>query len=139
MLRYSIPSLIIVVCSFASPASAELKVGVGKTIITPDPLLPVSGGVGPSQPTTGKRGELSARAMVLQQGETKVAIVQLDLLGFPSVLTARVHKLVPRIPAQNILIGSTHTHSAPDCYGFPGLGGKSSANLEYMDFVCNQA
>jgi hypothetical protein len=139
MLRYSIPSLIIVVSSFASPASAELKVGVGKTIITPDPLLPVSGGVGPSQPTTGKRGELSARAMVLQQGETKVAIVQLDLLGFPSVLTARVHKQVPRIPAQSILIGSTHTHSAPDCYGFPGLGGKSSANLEYMDFVCNQA
>lgn len=139
MLRYSILLLVVVGYSLASPAQAELRVGVGKTIITPDPLLPVSGGVGPSQPTTGKRGELSARAMVLQQGETKVAIVQLDLLGFPSVLTARVHKQVPRIPAQNILIGSTHTHSAPDCYGFPGLGGKSSANLEYMDFVCNQA
>ena len=139
MLRYSIPSLIIFVCSLASPALAELKVGVGKTIITPDPLLPVSGGVGPSQPTTGKRGELTARAIVLQQGEARVAFVQLDLLGFPSVLTARVHKQVPRIPPENILIGSTHTHSAPDCYGFPGLGGKSSANLEYMDFVCNQA
>jgi hypothetical protein len=139
MLRYGIRSLIIIVFSLASPALAELKVGVGKTIITPDPLLPVSGGVGPSQPTTGKRGELTARAMVLQQGETKVAVVQLDLLGFPSVLTARVHKQVPRIPAENILIGSTHTHSAPDCYGFPGLGGKSSANLEYMDFVCNEA
>jgi hypothetical protein len=139
MLRYANLTLLIFGCSFTSPALAELKVGVGKTIITPDPLLPVSGGVGPSQPTTGKRGELTARAMVLQQGETKVAIVQLDLLGFPSVLTARVHKQVPRIPAQNILIGSTHTHSAPDCYGFPGLGGKSSANLEYMDFVCNEA
>ena len=77
--------------------------------------------------------------MVFQQGDTKVAIVQLDLLGFPSVLCARVHKQVPRIPADNILIGSTHTHSAPDCYGFPGLDGKASGDLKYMDFVCNQA
>jgi hypothetical protein len=131
--------LLVVFCSFTSIAQAELKVGVGKAITTPDPLLPVSGGVGPSRPTTGKKGELTARAMVLQQGETRVAFVQLDLLGFPSVLTARVHKQVPRIPADNILIASTHTHSAPDCYGFPGLDGKSSANLNYMDFVCNQA
>jgi hypothetical protein len=76
--------------------------------------------------------------MVFQQGETKVAVVQLDLLGFPSVLCARIHKQVPRIPADNILIGSSHTHSAPDCYGFPGLDGKTSGDLKYMDFVCNQ-
>jgi hypothetical protein len=125
--------------SLTSFAQAELKVGTGKAIITPDPLLPVSGGVGPSNPTTGKRGELTARAMVFEQGATKVAVVQLDLLGFPSVLCARVHKQVPRIPADNILIGSTHTHSAPDCYGFPGLDGKASGDLEYMDFVCKQA
>ncbi len=125
--------------SVTSLAQAELKVGVAKAIITPDPLLPISGGVGPGKTPTGKQGELTARAMVFQQGETKVAIVQLDSLGFPSVLCARVHKQVPRIPAENILIGSTHTHSAPDCYGFPGLDGKTSGNLEYMDFVCNQA
>jgi hypothetical protein len=131
--------VIVLSCSFTARAHAELKVGVGKAIITPDPLLPVSGGVGPSKPTSGKKGDLTARAMVLQQGETKVAVVQLDLLGFPSVLCARVQKQVPRIPAENILIGSTHTHSAPDCYGFPGLGGHSSDALQYMDFVCNQA
>jgi hypothetical protein len=139
MPRHQLLAILLLTSTFTSLAHAELKVGVAKTIITPDPLLPVSGGVGPSRPTTGKRGELTARAMVLQQGDTKVAIVQLDLLGFPSVLTARVHKQVPRISAENILIGSTHTHSAPDCYGFPGLGGKSSGDLKYMDFVCNQA
>ena len=132
-------TLTMVICSLASPALADFKVGVGKTIITPDPLLPVSGGVGPGKPVTGKQGELTARAMVFQQGETKVAVVALDLIGFPSVLSARVHKQVPRIPAENILIGSTHTHSAPDCYGFPGLDGKTSGNLQFMDFVCNQA
>ena len=139
MLRFRTLWLSVVVCMLASVAHAEFQVGVAKTVITPDPLLPVSGGVGPSSPTTSKLGELTARAMVFQQGETRVAIVQLDLLGFPSVLCARVHKQVPRIPAENILIGSTHTHSAPDCYGFPGLDGKPSGNLEYMDFVCNQA
>jgi hypothetical protein len=139
MLRHRLLTLLILTCSFASLAHAEFKVGVGKTIITPDPLLPISGGVGPGHPSTGKRGELTARAMVFEQGETKVAIVQLDLLGFPSVLCARVHKQVPRIPADNILIGSTHTHSAPDCYGFPGPGGTHSGDLKYMDFVCNQA
>ena len=139
MLRYRILPLLLLICSFASLAHAELKVGVGKAIITPDPLLPVSGGVGPGRPSTGKQGELTARALVLQQGDTKVAIVQLDLLGFPAVLAERVRKQVPSIPADNILIGSTHTHSAPDCYGFPGLNGKASGDLKYMDFVCNQA
>jgi len=139
MLCNRLLTLLVLACSFTSIAHAELKVGVGKAIITPDPLLPVSGGVGPGRPTTGKQGELTARAIVFQQGDTKVAIVQLDLLGFPSVLCARVHKQVPRIPADNILIGSTHTHSAPDCYGFPGLDGKASGDLKYMDFVCNQA
>jgi hypothetical protein len=139
MLRRQLLIVLALICSFTTLAYAELKVGVGKTIITPDPLLPVSGGVGPSRPTTGKKGELTARAMVFQQGETKVAVVQLDLLGFPSVLCARVHKQVPRIRADNILIGSTHTHSAPDCYGFPGPGGTHSGDLKYMDFVCSQA
>ena len=112
MPKHCLLTLLILTVSLTSIARAELKVGVGKAIITPDPLLPVSGGVGPGRPATGKQGELTARAMVFQQGETKVAIVQLDLLGFPSVLCARVHKQVPRIPADNILIGSTHTHSA---------------------------
>lgn len=131
--------IVVVLCLVTSLASAEFKAGVGKSIITPDPLLPVSGGVGPSHPVTSKRGDLTARAIVFEQGETRVAVVQLDLLGFPSVLCDRVRKQVPRIPGQNILIGSTHTHSAPDCYGFPGLGGKPSGDLNYMDFVCNQA
>lgn len=138
MLRILV-TLVVIAGSFASLAHAEFKVGVAKTIITPDPLLPVSGGVGPGRPATGKQGELTARAMVFEQGDTKVAFVQLDLLGFPSVLCARVHKQVPRIAADNILIGSTHTHSAPDCYGFPGLNGKASGDLKFMDFVCNQA
>jgi len=67
-----------------------------------------------------------------------MAVVSLDLLGFPSVLGDRVRSQVPRIEAKNILIGSTHTHSAPDCYAFPDGKGNHTGDLEYMDFVCKR-
>jgi len=50
-----------------------------------------------------------------------------------------VRAKVKRIPANNILIGSTHTHSAPDCYGFPDGKGGHTGDLKYMDFVCDKA
>ena len=104
MLRYRLLTLLVWPCSFTSVAHAELKVGVGKAIITPDPLLPVSGGIGPGNPATGKQGELTARAMVFQQGETKVAFVQLDLLGFP------VRAVRPRSQAGPAHSGRQHPH-----------------------------
>ena len=123
----------------ANVAADEFMVGTSRRIITPDPLLPVSGGLGPSAPAREKQGELMARAVVFQNGETKVTVVSLDLLGFPSVLCNRVRTRVPRIPAKNILIGSTHTHSAPDCYGFADGRGGFSGDLKYMDLVCVKA
>src|SRR5207248_4053108 len=90
-------------------------------------------------PTKEKRGELTARALVFRQREVSVAVVALDLLGFPSVLGDRVRAKVTRIPAKNILIASTHTHSAPDCYAFPDGRGGHTGDLKYMDLVCNKA
>lgn len=118
--------------------AGELRVGTASRVITPDPLLPISGGLGPTAPATDKRGELTARAVVFTSGTTSVAIVSLDLLGFPSVLGDRVRALVPRIPAKNVLIGSTHTHSAPDCYAFPDGQGGHTGDLAYMELVCNK-
>jgi hypothetical protein len=120
-------------------ARAELQVGAAVRVITPDPLLPVSGGLGIPNPSREKRGEITARAAVFQKAGVSVAIVSLDLLGFPSVLGDRVRAQVSRIPANNILIGSTHTHSAPDCYAFPDGKGGHTGDLKYMDFVCNRA
>jgi hypothetical protein len=77
--------------------------------------------------------------MVFRKGDVSVAVVALDLLGFPSVLGDRVRARVGRIPAENILIGSTHTHSAPDCYAFPDGQGGHTGDLDYMTFVCEKA
>src|SRR5262245_42479595 len=123
----------------ARAARGEIQVGAAVRVITPNPLLPVSGGMGIPKPAREKRGELTARAIVLRKGDVSVAVVALDLLGFPSVLGSRVRAKVSRIPGANILIGSTHTHSAPDCYAFPDGKGGHTGDLEYMDFVCDKA
>src|SRR5689334_23881421 len=111
---------------------AQFRAGAALRVITPDPLLPVSGGIGTPKPSKEKRGDLFVRAIVFEKNGTKVAIVSVDNLGWPSVLGDQARALVKGIPAQNILIGATHTHSAPDAYGFPDETGKSYADLAYL-------
>jgi hypothetical protein len=119
-----------------SSALADFRAGIAVRVVTPDPLLPVSGGMGPSKPATKKEGDLNVRALVLADGATKVAIVSADFLGFPAALANKARALVKGIPPENILIGATHTHSAPDCYGFPDGKGGTAADLKYLDLVC---
>jgi hypothetical protein len=135
--------LVLCVCACAvsiqHAARADIQAGAAVRVITPEKYLPVSGGMGIPKPSHEKRGELTARALVLRKGDVSVAVVSLDLLGFPSVLGDRVRAKVPRIPAENILIGSTHTHSAPDCYAFPDGRGGHTGDLAYIDSVCDKA
>ncbi|MFV2067147.1 MAG: hypothetical protein ACC645_09225 [Pirellulales bacterium] len=122
----------------AAEARADFRAGAAMRVVTPDPLLPVSGGAGPSKPATRKLGELTVRALVVETGGVRVAIVGSDFLGFPAVLGDKVRAKVRGIPAENILIGATHTHSAPDCYGFPDGKGGTAADLKYLDTVCQR-
>jgi len=119
-------------------AAAEFRAGAAVRIVTPDPLLPVTGGTGGTEPATQKIGELTVRALVLDKDGTRVAIVGADFLGFPGVLSERVRAKVKGVPPENIMIGSTHAHSAPDMYGFVGRDGKCAADLKYIDSVCDK-
>jgi hypothetical protein len=118
--------------------AATFRAGIAVRVVTPDPLLPVSGGVGPSHPVTKKAGELTVRALVLDDGSTQVAIVSADFLGFPAALADKARAKVKGIAPENILIGATHTHSAPDCYGFPNGKGGTDADPKYLDLVCSR-
>src|SRR5947207_556399 len=113
-----------------------LRGGIGVRNVKPDPLLPVSGGVGPSHPVTRREGDLTVRALVFEDGPTRVAIVSADFLGFPAALGNRVRAAIKEIPPENILIGATHTHSAPDCYGFPDGKGGTAMDPKYLESVC---
>jgi len=118
----------------SSSAGAQgLRAGAAMRIITPDPLLPVSGGIGKPNPVKEKQGELTVRAMVLEKGGVRIAIVGVDNLGWTSILGDRSRALIKGIAPENILIGATHTHSAPDAYAFPDETGKSFADLTYLD------
>ena len=134
--------LIAVSCAGISSADSNpdnnFRAGISVEIVTPDPLLPVSGGLGPSVPADRKLGELTVRALYLADDETELVIVSADFLGFPGALAKKVHALVPDIPSDHILIGATHTHSAPDCYGFPDGRGGIAADLDYVDSVCRK-
>ncbi len=133
--------LIVLLVLLDSPCAAQetsFQAAAAKRVITPERLLPVSGGLGLPQPVQEKRGDLTARALVVRKGSVTVALVSVDLLGFPSVLADRVRARVSRIPPGQILIGATHTHSAPDCYAFPDGQGGHTGDLEYIDFVCRQ-
>src|SRR5689334_11990471 len=111
----------------AQPKPA-FEAGAARRNITPNPLLPISGGMGTPAPAKSKQGELTLRAIALRAGAETVAIVSIDSLGFPRVLGDRARALVPRLAPERILIGATHTHSAPDCYGFPdGKGGHTGS------------
>lgn len=114
------------------------KAGAALKVLTPHPLLPVSGGIGTPKPATVQQGDLFVRALVLEQGATRVAIVGIDNLGWPSALGDRSRALIKGIAPENILIGATHTHSAPDAYGFPDETGKSHADLKYLDECVHQ-
>jgi hypothetical protein len=140
MPRHVLAACVCLCAIFHVPAArAEIQVGAARRIITPDPLLPVSGGMGEPKPAREKRGELTARAIVFRKADVSVAVVSLDLLGFPSVVCDRIRARVQRIPARNILIGSTHTHSAPECYAFPDGKGGHTGDLKYIDSVCEKA
>ena len=119
-------------------APAQFRAAISVKIVTPDPLLPLVGGIGKAEPATQKKGDLTVRALVMAQGGTEVAIVSADFLGFPGVLGDKVRAAVKEIPGGNILIGATHTHSAPDTYGFPDGEGGTSADPKYLEMVCTR-
>lgn len=119
-------------------AQNGFKVGAAKRVLTPDPLLPVSGGIGTPRPSTIKNGDLWVRAMVLENNGTRVAFVGIDNLGWPAALGDQSRALIKGVPAENILIGATHTHSGPDAYGFPNEKGEVNADFEYLNWCVQQ-
>ena len=114
------------------------KAGVAIRDITPKELIPISGGMGTPVLPSDFKGKLTVRALVLERGDTKVAIVSIDNIGWPAYLGDRSRKLIKDIAPENVLIGVTHTHSAPDAYGFPDENGNTGANLDYLNWCVTQ-
>jgi len=130
--------LVIICLLHGGICTAEFRAGIAVRKVTPDPLLPLSGGVGPSKPASKKFGDLTVRALVFENDGTRIAICSTDFLGFPGILCSKVRRNVPGIDPKNILIAATHNHSGPDCYGFPDGSGQTAADIEYLNDVCKK-
>ncbi|WP_026811687.1 hypothetical protein [Arenibacter latericius] len=135
---FTLPFSLLLFCFSLGIQSQQLKVGAAMRNITPDPLIAVSGGVDTPKPANVKKGELTVRAMVLEKAGERIAIVNIDNLGWPAVLGNRSKAMIKGISPENIVIGATHTHSAPDAYAFPDKSGKSAADMAYLDWCVVQ-
>lgn len=118
--------------------TSTFKAGAAIRVITPDPLIAVSGGVGTPKPVTKKMGDLFVRALVIEKGDERIAIVNIDNIGWPAVLGDKSRALIKGIAPENILIGVSHTHSAPDAYAFPDENGNIGADLNYLEWCVGQ-
>lgn len=106
-----------------TPASATLSAGGAKVSITPSleqfPTLSLAGfGERLGKPAQGVRDDIFSRALVLSDGDTKVALVSTDLSGIsPGMKDAVVaHVADLGFTADNVMLAASHSHSAPECH-----------------------
>ena len=122
------------VLSLHAAGNAPLRAGAATSNITPELGGEVVGGFAPF-PCTHIHDELHARCLVLDDGNTKLALVVCDLLGLHRSVSVEARRMIEAetgIPASNVLISCTHTHSAVNAiYGNPR---KYSSDVELTAF-----
>tara|TARA_R110002111_G_scaffold246930_1_gene309726 strand:- start:595 stop:1956 length:1362 start_codon:yes stop_codon:yes gene_type:complete len=98
-----------------SAAKSNLRAGVAKVDITPAEVKELEV-VGHRRKVTGVRDPLRAGVLVLDDGQTKAAIVTLDLIGAYTEIVKPARAQIEKetgIPAANIMVAASHNHSGP--------------------------
>jgi hypothetical protein len=122
--------IIILVCSAGATAQSKLMAGAGMADITPPIGTPLAGyGARAGKPSTGVHDPTEARALVIDNGTEKIALVAVDHLGYDHAMVERVRSIAGQatgIASGHIFVMSSHTHSGGGAYLeiFPILAGK---------------
>ena len=110
------------------------QAGAGRAVITPEKGIALAGYFNP-RPNTGKLDDLYARALLLQKGESRLALVSCDLCFLTPELVADVRARLSRAGlgewAEHLLLTATHTHTGPYTAEFFG----EPADGKYLDFL----
>lgn len=122
--------------SGVAPAPAEeatrvFRAGAARADITPPLGSMLIGLAFIPRPAKDVHDPLLARALVLDDGATRLAIVVCDNLGIAQVVCDEAKRRVTArtgLPRGHVLIAATHTHSAPTTRGAAGNTGE-----EFMD------
>ncbi len=121
-----------------SAGQAQLTGACAKVNITPPVGIPLIGSYG--KPSDSILDELYAKALVLADGKSQVAIISADLLYVPlEEITEPIRKIIGEqvgIPQDNVLVCATHTHSGPEVFSKSKLRPdkrieKSTINVPY--------
>ncbi len=105
----------------APQPAAALEAGFAETDITPDvkgkkPVWLAGYGMGRS--ATGVHDPLMCRCVVLQDGQDKIALVSVDLVGLQYPDVQRIRAKLPDF--KYVMVSSTHNHEGPDVIGIWG-------------------
>ncbi len=110
----------------------SLVIGAARVDITPRVPCHLAGYGARNKPHDGVHVPLSLRAIYARSEDgTEAVIISADIIWFGGIVAAEVREAVRRemgIPATNVLLAGTHTHSAPD-----------DGNRQYLATVAAQA
>lgn len=115
---------------------SKLKAGLGIVDITPPLGVEMSGyGYYLNRRCTGVLSNIFSKALVLDDGETKVAMVTNDLIGVDQDITSKTRELVKaktNIPHNNVLLANSHTHAGPATIFLRGCGEVDKPYVEML-------
>jgi len=103
----------------APVVAGELNLGAACVKITPPVGIPMAGYYS-RRDSEGVLDDIYAKAVVLDDGPTRVAMVACDLIGLPRSIVLEARRLVEEqtgIAADHVMISATHTHTAPVVVG----------------------
>ncbi|MBL7044237.1 MAG: neutral/alkaline non-lysosomal ceramidase N-terminal domain-containing protein [Pirellulaceae bacterium] len=94
-----------------------LKAGMAKTVITPPVGTQLSGYSGRTDPSTEVLDDLNSKALVVDDGKQRIALVVCDIIGFRIDMVNEIRSIIQQqtgIKPDNVMITCTHTHSGPN-------------------------
>ena len=99
-------------------AEKVFQAGFGRADMTPDFSLGLSGyDNAQTRRSTGVKDHIYMTCVAMSDGEQTVLLITADLLGLNNALIERIRTPVylgTGVPIENIFVGATRTHSAPD-------------------------
>ena len=107
----------------AQPSAKAFRAGAVAVDVTPTKAESIVAGQFLEVRSTTITDKLYARAIVLDDGQTQMALVVVDTCMMPTDLISKARQLAHQkcgIPVQNMTISATHTHSAPAAMGCLG-------------------